>query len=760
MSRFNDLRIRLLYHISFGKKKEHYKKKWKDIKHSRKNCKTDHVERAFPFSDVYKNYCQFLEERNFNRTKEFTKITEYPFDRRKNDTKVIAYYLPQYYHIDVNDRFHGKGFTEWTKATQAIPLFTGHNQPHLPYDLGFYNLLDIETIKRQVELAKMYGIYGFCIHWYWFSGVRTMEKPLELLLKHPEIDINYCLNWATENWTALWDGGNNEMIFEQKLNEDDDYKLFCDLLPYFKDPRYIKINNRPVFSIYNVSIFEKKRLTLLISNLRKYAEEAGLEGLYINLTNSGHFFGDVEEYGADALQEFSPSCLSVERYELNGYINPKFCGAVIDYPDISNKKKYFIEYASKKYYRSVLVGFDNSARKACSPNCVIFHGNSPLLFKNWLTDVLIESKKIHTPDEDIVFINNWNEWAEGSHLEPDLRYGYANLQAVKEALEEVRPLDTTIIQEKISKIHKGSIIHFYVHCIESFGDIVACEPISRWLKKQSQKCKIHWIVKSQYKDLVKFNPYIDELIEVDGLTSAIDICDKKREESTNIIIDCHYDKRWDVKTGRVHHNPNNPIVNENTYFNYGSILETFCLSAGLPPINDAPVFWEDKSINLKISLPNNYIVFHCKSAEKIKDWSDENWNSLATSLIDRGYNIVEIGLQKTINLKNKKYIDLTALSKFQELAQVIKSASAFCGVDSGFAHVANCYKVPSCILIGKYKSFDFPMPYTGYFAKNKENILFANGKPALEIAQENVLARLEEIMKGPHSSLERKGKLT
>lgn len=748
MSYLNDQRIRLLYHITWGKKKAHYKRKWKDIKHSKKNCKTKYVDSTFPLSDDYKNYCQFLEERNFNRTKEFTKITKYTFDRRKCDTKLIAYYLPQYYHIDVNDRFHGKGFTEWTKATQAIPLFTGHNQPHLPYDLGFYNLLDIETIKRQVELAKMYGIYGFCIHWYWFSGVRTMEKPLELLLKHPEIDINYCLNWATENWTALWDGGNNEMIFEQKLNGDDDYKLFCDLLPYFKDPRYIKINNRPVFSIYNVSIFEKERLTLLISNLRKYAKEAGLEGLYINLTNSGHFFGDVEEYGADALQEFSPSCLSVEQYKLNGYVNPKFCGAVVDYADISSQKKYFIKYASKKYYRSVLVGFDNSARKAYNPNCVIFYGNNPLLFKNWLKDVLIESKKIHEPDEDIVFINNWNEWAEGSHLEPDLRYGYASLQAVKEALEEVRSLDTTIIQEKISKIHKDSVIHFYIHCIESFGDIVACEPIARWLKKQSKNCKIHWIVKSQYNDLVRFNPYIDEVIEVDGLTSAIDTCDKKREGSNNIIIDCHYDKRWDVKTGRVHHNPNNPMVNENTYFNYGSILETFCLSAGLPPINDAPVFWEDKNIKLKISLPDNYIVFHCKSAEKIKDWSDEKWNNLAASLIAKGYNIVEIGLQKTINLKNKKYIDLTAISKFQELAQVIKSASAFCGVDSGFAHIANCFEIPSCIIIGKYKTFDYPMPYTGYLRANKDKyIIYANAQPASTISEEDVLNRILENLK-------------
>lgn len=695
----------------------------------------------------YLDYCHYLENRNFNRRKEFVPLSEHSFQRRDSDTRIIAYYLPQYYQIDVNDKFHGKGFTEWTSASQAIPLYVGHNQPHLPYDLAFYNLLNIDILKRQAELAQQYGVYGFCIHWYWFSGVRTMEKPLKLLLDNPEIDIHYCINWATENWTSLWDGGNNEVIFEQKLQEGDDYKLFCDLLPYFKDTRYIRIDNKPLFSIYNVFVFEKQRLTKLILNLKKYAKDAGFEGLYITLTNSGHFSGNAEEYGADAIQEFSPSCLPVNPYKVHGYINPNFCGSIYDYADLVNNKKYFINYLSKKYYRSVLLAFDNSSRKAYKPSCVIFQGNTAQLFESWLKDVLQESKKIHKKEEDYVFINNWNEWAEGSHLEPDLRYGYAYLQSLKNAIESVRELDETIVEKEISKVSNNQIINFFVHCIESFGDIVACEPIARWLKKQSPKSKVHWIIKKQYKDLIAFNPNIDDVIEVECLSSSIDICNEKMSIKGNIIIDCHYNGRRCTKTGRLHYNPNNVMVNESTYLNYGSLLQSFCLSSGMPAINDAPIFWEDKKAKLNIQLPHKYIVFHCKSAEKIKDWDDKKWNNLATELMNDGVDVVEIGQKKTIHSRNNHYFDLTDINDFQKIALVIKKSSLFCSVDSGFAHIANCNQIPSCIIMGKYKNFNYPMPYTGYFAEHKEFILYAKQQPASTIDISLVLERIKKLYK-------------
>ena len=702
--------------------------------------------KKFLDANIYKRYVDFLFEENKNKKNRstFTPITKDFYQYQNGDTKVIAYYLPQFYQMEINNKFHGQGFTEWTNSSQTIPMYEGHEQPHIPYDVGYYDLLNPNTFKRQAELAKMYGVYGFCMHWYWFSGARTMEKPLELLLNHPEIDLKYCFNWATENWTALWDGGNNELMFKQELKDGDDLKLFNDLLPYFKDPRYIKIDNKPLFSIYNIRIFEKERAKLLIKNLKNYAKEAGFDDLYVMITNSFYFDEDVTDWGADALNEFPPSFVMGKRYIPEGYMYPEFKGYIHDGQSIINEKSYLRSYKSKKYFRSAMVSWDNTARKAYSKNCGVFHGLNPSTFKIWLDDIVKESQEIHEKNENIVFVNSWNEWAEGSHLEPCMRYGYGYLQAVKDVIEKYRPLRTDLIYDQANKIENNGDINFYINCIESFGDIVACEPIARHLKEKYPLSKICWIVKKRYKDLVQYNPNIDEVLEVNCLSEAIKVCNEKRYEKNNIIVDCHYDGRICSQSGEVHQNKNNPIINEQTYFDYGSILSTFCLSAGLPALKYAPIFWEKKDTNKSFKLPEKYIVFHCQSAERIKDWTNDKWNDLAKILMKQGYNIVEIGLQKTIFSKDKHYFDLTSISDFQQLSQVIKEANFFVSVDSGFAHIANCYKIPACILIGKYKSFDYPMPYSGYYAENLKNILYAKQASAQTIGLEDVLHKIRE----------------
>lgn len=738
MNYFKKQKIHLLSHVCFWGKKLHYKQKWKEIKKKRK---------FVPEYSYYKDYVDSLFTKNKNRKDSFIPITDNPYVRDIQDTKIIAYYLPQYYRIDINDKFHGKGFTEWTNTSQCIPLYTDHEQPHIPYDVGYYDLLNPETLKRQAELAKMYGVYGFCMHWYWFSGVRTMEKPLELLLKHKEIDINFCFNWATENWTALWDGGSNELIFKQELKPDDDKKLFNDLLPYFKDKRYIKIDGKPLFSIYNIRIFEKKRAILLIKNLRKYAKEAGFKDLFITVTNFNSFDEDVSEWGIDALNEFPPAFTYANEYKPNGFLYSDFKGYIHDAREFIDNKKYLRQYKSKKYFRSAMVSWDNTARKAYQENCRIFHGLNPETFKIWLNDIVKESKKIHTPSEDICFVNSWNEWAEGSHLEPCMRYGYGYLQVVKDVLENTRPLNTKIITDKLDHVSKNTVVHFWIHCIESFGDVVASQPIAVWLKQQSPKSKVHWIIKKEYIDLIAQNPNIDEIITVECLSDSIDICKDKAKLLNNIIVDCHYDGRICMKTHRIHSNKNNPQINEKTYFDHGSILETFCLSAGMPALRAAPEFYLKNNIHISEVLPNKYIVLHCKSAETIKDWSDEKWNKLVSDLIIHGYHLVEIGLQKTIKSGSHKYHDLTHVTNFQELATVIKNSALFIGVDSGFAHIANCFEIPACIIMGKYKTFDYPMPYTGFLRENqKKYIIYANKAPASTIKEQDVLNRILKIL--------------
>lgn len=389
----------------------------------------------------YKEYVLYLEDNLKRKSDSFVEITKEPYERRETDTKVIAWYLPQYYQMEVNDIYHGKGFTEWTNSSRAFPLYVGHQQPHIPYDVGYYSLDNVETLKRQAELAKMYGVYGFGFHYYWFSGQRTMEKPLYMLLEHPEIDIPFCFDWATENWTSAWDGGNFDLIFEQKLQDGDDERFMADILPFFKDSRYIKIDGKPLLVIYRVSMFETSRFKKLLQNFRRIAKENGFPDLFILLTNRELDNVDAEEYGADGMVEFQPTqlCRYCNDYIVKGYLNSNYSGRIYDYADLVQRKVYMQEHKSKKFFRSALVAFDTTARKT-GKDSVIFHGASPEGFRVWVKDIIEESGRIHPQQENFVFVNSWNEWAEGSHLEPDMRDGYAYLNAVKEALCENREI--------------------------------------------------------------------------------------------------------------------------------------------------------------------------------------------------------------------------------------------------------------------------------------------------------------------------------
>ena len=223
----------------------------------RQNLKalTKEIKVAGLFSDYtaedYQEYVEYCEKAVLKSKEDFVEFNPTDFERRENDTKVIAYYLPQFHQMEINNKFHGQGFTEWTNTSRAIPLFAGHYQPHIPYDVGYYDLKNPETMQRQIYLAKHYGIYGFCFYYYWFSGKRIMEEPLKMLYKHKDWNMPFCINWANENWTSKWDGGNREIILEQKLADGDDKKFMADVLPYMKDKRYIKINGKPVLVIYN-----------------------------------------------------------------------------------------------------------------------------------------------------------------------------------------------------------------------------------------------------------------------------------------------------------------------------------------------------------------------------------------------------------------------------------------------------------------------------------------------------------------------------
>ncbi|MDR1361628.1 MAG: glycoside hydrolase family 99-like domain-containing protein [Holosporaceae bacterium] len=365
------------------------------------------------------------------------------YSRNEKDVKLIVYYLPQFYRFQENDDWHGKGFTEWTNVTKSLPLYVGHYQPHLPLN-GFYTL-NTDVMREQVELARKYGIYGFCFYYYWFSGKKLMEKPVFDMLAHPEIDFPFMLCWANENWSKRWDGKTEELLMEQKLEDKDVEKFFADILPFFKDERYIKINGCPLLILYRASFFPQEKLKKFVIALKNLAKANGFNDLYVTTTNlylennhSDLYLQNIhpESYGMDAVIEFPPNCMVGLKKNKTKKIVHSSKYIAYDMKDYITKKKFLYE-CDYKVFKAVFPSWDNSARRA-KYGCRIYENETPVLYKKWLKACITYTRENHTADEQMVFINAWNEWAEGAHLEPDRKYGYAYLQATREALEESR----------------------------------------------------------------------------------------------------------------------------------------------------------------------------------------------------------------------------------------------------------------------------------------------------------------------------------
>lgn len=382
----------------------------------------------------YKEIAEYIFSRNRLISKDFVPESPDFYIRKIESPKIIAFYLPQFHRIPENDEWHGNGFTEWTNVTKAIPHFPGHNQPHLPFDMGFYDLSSTDVVFRQVELAKKYGVYGFCFHYYWFSGKRLLERPLFNWLENKKLDFPFCLCWANENWGKLWDGGNKEVLIEQKLDDGDDEKYFNDILCFFKDSRYIRIQGKPVLIIYRPHLFTQERIKVFLSRLVEMAKNNGFNGIYFVMAKTHGFRDDPKDWGFDAAVEFPPHDFGhMPKKKKTFFVNESFKATIYDTEKLIDRRCYM--FANRyKVFRTIFPSWDNTARKAYS-GAHVFQV-TPEKYRIWLKDLLLDAQN-HQVHERFVFINAWNEWAEGAHLEPDLKYGYAYLQATKDALEEV-----------------------------------------------------------------------------------------------------------------------------------------------------------------------------------------------------------------------------------------------------------------------------------------------------------------------------------
>ncbi len=346
--------------------------------------------------------------------------------------RYIAYYLPQFHTIPENEEWWGPGFTEWANVTKALPRYVGHYQPRLPDELGFYDLATPEALRRQVALAKRGGIEGFCIHNYWFSGRPLLDTPLNLLLENKDIDIKFCLNWANESWSRRWDGSESHILMKQNYAPGEDLQYAEYISKFVRDERYIRVNGRPLIMLYRPGQLPDAKAT--VSRWREYFKGQGLGDPYIVMPQAFED-NDPRVYGMDAVAGFPPHRVATGAANIRRrlrYLDSRFVGRVIEYDDMVRRSIANVP-TDFTLMPGVCPQWDNEARR---PNWGTgFVGSNPHKYGAWLQAASERALGAPSKDEQIVFINAWNEWAEGAYLEPDRHFGYAYLHETRRVLD-------------------------------------------------------------------------------------------------------------------------------------------------------------------------------------------------------------------------------------------------------------------------------------------------------------------------------------
>lgn len=384
--------------------------------------------------------------------------------------KVIALYLPQYHEIPENNLWWGKGYTEWTSVQRGKVLLEGQYQPRIPLNNNYYNLLDIDVMKWQVELAKKHGVYGFCFYHYWFNGKLLLEKPLEQFLEHKEIDFPYYLCWANETWTTIWEGEENPRVLAEndysvKSDVDDHFYYW---LKYFKDSRYMKEENRPILSIYNPIAIPYRNLKYMINRWNELAKKEGFAGIkFIYLcAESMCFMEDKYKALFDYGVEYEPSYVQHldddiererKRYKKEHTLKlvKKYCPNLFKIKKAFKKKQIVVQPATEKkvkiirdydeewkkvleiehhdafkYVPGGFVDWDNTPRRGYGGKVIL--GATPLKFEQYFEKLVVKARDYYKTDTIVLFA--WNEWSEGGYLEPDEKWNYGYLEAIRNVL--------------------------------------------------------------------------------------------------------------------------------------------------------------------------------------------------------------------------------------------------------------------------------------------------------------------------------------
>ena len=418
-------------------------------------------------------YLQSFDVARQMRHADFAAPPTEPPRRDPDGPLVVAFYLPQFHPIPENDRWWGRGFTEWANVSKAVPQYVGHVQPRLPADLGYYDLRTPGVQEAQAELAALSGVDAFCFHYYWFAGKRLLERPLDDFVSNPAIDLPFALCWANENWTRRWDGLDNAVLIAQQHSPEDDLALLDDLSRYMRSPRYLRIGGRPLLVLYRPETLPNPAAT--VRRWRERARETGLGELFLLCTNA-FGFSDYQRCGFDGLVEFPPHALNPD--EINDrvqFLNPGHGGRIFDYEAVVEQKLEDLErLEDPRQLPGVMPAWDNEARKPGLGH--VFHGANAAAFRRWTAAAMQASRRLAPPGERLVFVNAWNEWAEGAYLEPDRWLGHGFAQGLRSAHEAGAPRlrnDHPHVRASLenAKRHEAVVLlHlFYSELIEDFA---------------------------------------------------------------------------------------------------------------------------------------------------------------------------------------------------------------------------------------------------------------------------------------------------
>lgn len=356
--------------------------------------------------------------------------------RGRRQIRTVAIYLPQFHPIPENDDWWGTGFTEWTNVRKARPNFEGHVQPQEPGELGYYDLRDADVRERQACLAREYGIDAFCYYYYWFDGHRLLHRPLDEMLGTGQPDFPFCICWANENWTRTWDGQESHILIKQNHSPEDDIAFIESLFAALRDHRYLRVEGRPMLLIYKVGLLPDIQQTA--QRWRAHCRQHGIGEIYLACVhNSANPAMNIDpiSIGFDAAVEFPPSGKGVAAPAPEKMLNSNFRGRFYSYTETAAN---FLSTPAPPYpfLRTVMPAWDNTPRRQDAGH--VFLGASPLAYSSWLQAAADWTARLRAGDERLLFINAWNEWAEGNHLEPDLQHGRDYLEATRSVVSRYR----------------------------------------------------------------------------------------------------------------------------------------------------------------------------------------------------------------------------------------------------------------------------------------------------------------------------------